>query len=322
MRNSRLFLGLCGAMAIALVSQVTYAGRCDGNQGNGNGNICTPATQPETPAQGETDREYTQRVHTYVHGNSIAIQHLDKRQEATEATVVTQGNRLDGHDRQLASQGNRLDGHDRQLASQGNRQEATEATVATHGNRLDGHDRELASQGSRLDGHDRQLASQGKAIEQTQATQVAHGQRLDGQDKQLATQGKALEQTQETVASHSDILASHGAAIHAQANYSVDNRAMISSLYDRANDHESRISSLERRMDELNEANAIALAVAGHQFNTQGGFQTAVSISTMNGKQALAIGAGGAINERLFINAGVAQSGSTSGGVVSSTYAW
>ena len=287
MRNSRLFLGLCGALALALASQVTYAGRCDGNQGNGNGNICTPVTQPETPAQGETDREYTARVHTYVHGNSIAIQHLDKRQEATEATVVTHGNRLDGHDRELASHGNRLDGHDRELASQGKRQEATEATGATHGNRLDGHDRELASQG--------------KALGSTQKVVKAQGEVLD---------------------SHSDILASHGAAIHAQANYSVGNRAMISSLYDRANEHEARISSLERRMDELNEANAIALAVAGHQFNTQGGFQTAVSMSTMNGKQALAIGAGGAINERLFINAGVAQSGSTSGGVVSSTIAW
>ncbi|WID41991.1 hypothetical protein [Pseudomonas phage ZQG1] len=259
MRTSRILFGLCGALAIALASQVTYAGRCDGNQGNGKGNYCTPVTQPETPAQGETDREYTARVHTYAHGNSIAIQHLDKRQEATEATVVT------------------------------------------HGNRLDGHDRELASHGNRLDGHDRELASQGKALGSTQKVVKAQGEVLD---------------------SHSDILASHGAAIHAQANYSVGNRAMISSLYDRANEHEARISSLERRMDELNEANAIALAVAGHQFNTQGGFQTAVSMSTMNGKQALAIGAGGAINERLFVNVGVAQSGSTSGGVVSSTLAW
>jgi hypothetical protein len=308
MRNSRIFLGLCGALAIALASQVTYAGRCDGNQGNGNGNICTPVTPPETPAQGETDREYTARVHTYAHGNSIAIQHLDKRQEATEATVVTQGNRQEATEATVITQGNRLEGHDRELASQGNR--------------LEGHDRELASQGTRLEGHDRELASQGKAISSTQKVVKAQGEVLDSQGKAISSTQKVVKAQGEVLDSNSDILASHGAAIHAQANYSAGNRAMISSLYDRANDHESRISSLERRMDELNEANAIALAVAGHQFNTQVGFQTAVSVSTMNGKQALAIGAGGAINERLFINAGVAQSGSTSGGVVSSTLAW
>lgn len=107
---------------------------------------------------------------------------------------------------------------------------------------------------------------------------------------------------------HADMLASHGAALYSHGR--------------RLDGHESRISSLEDRMDRLNEASAIGLAVAGHQFNTQGGFQTAISASTMGGKQALAIGMGGAINDRLFVNAGVARSGSTTGGVVSSTIAW
>lgn len=174
-----------------------HAGRCDGNQGNGQGNYCEPETPPqEPPVAVETDRQYIHRVHTYAHGNSLGIQDLDRRWDM-----------------------------------------------------------------------------------------------------------------------HDDTLASHGAALYAQGR-------MIGGAYEALGRHESRISSLEQRMDRVNEASAIGLAVAGHQFNTQGGFQTAISASTVSGKQALAIGMGGAINDRLFVNAGIAKSGSTTGGVVSSTIAW
>lgn len=85
---------------------------------------------------------------------------------------------------------------------------------------------------------------------------------------------------------------------------------------------DSRLSNLERDMDKAHEGNAIALAVAGHQFDTKGDFQTAISGSTIHGKHAIAVGVGGAITDRVFLNAGMSRSGSTTGGVMSTTISW
>lgn len=88
------------------------------------------------------------------------------------------------------------------------------------------------------------------------------------------------------------------------------------------NEMRSEVDRINEALDEVAEANAVALAISGHQFNTQGGFQTALSASTISGKQAVALGIGGAINERLFVNGAISTSGGTTGGVVSSTFAW
>ena len=85
---------------------------------------------------------------------------------------------------------------------------------------------------------------------------------------------------------------------------------------------ESEVDRINKALDEVAEANAVALAISGHQFNTQGGFQTALSASTISGKQAVALGIGGAISERVFVNGAISTSGGTTGGVVSSTFSW
>lgn len=208
------------------------AGRCDGNQGNGNGNICTPAPTP-TPAPAETDRQYTARVHGYAHGNSVAINHLDKRQEVTEAKTA------------------------------GNREYIERVHSYANGNTLGIQhlSRRDASQQVQIDG-----LGAGHSSQQSQ---------IDGLGAEI------------------DVLGSRMG---------------------------SELSALRDEVREAREGSAVALAVAGQQFDTSAGFQVALSASTMAGEQAIAVGAGGAISERVFVNAAYAQSGRTRGGVVSSTF--
>lgn len=87
---------------------------------------------------------------------------------------------------------------------------------------------------------------------------------------------------------------------------------------------ENRIRKAEKKADRAEEGSAVALAVAGHQFNTEpsAGFQVAASASTTGNKQGIALGMGGAINEKWFVNAGFGSSGSTTAGVVSTTYSF
>lgn len=128
-------------------------------------------------------------------------------------------------------------------------------------------------------------------IEETRAVNAVQTTRLNGHDAQLANLNDALD-------------------------------TQLGGAYQRIDHNSSRIDRLERQSERAAEASAIGLAVAGHQFDTKGGFQTAISASTVGGKQAIALGAGGAINDRVFVNAGVSTSGGTTGGVVSSTLSW
>jgi hypothetical protein len=79
-----------------------------------------------------------------------------------------------------------------------------------------------------------------------------------------------------------------------------------------------------RKADKAQEASAIGMAVAGHQFNTEpeAGLQVALSAASTGDKQGVALGMGGAINEKWFVNAGFGSSGSTTAGVVSTTYSF
>jgi len=82
------------------------------------------------------------------------------------------------------------------------------------------------------------------------------------------------------------------------------------------------VRQAQREAKQARAGAAAALAVAGHQFDIHGGFQTAISAATMGGYQALAIGAGGAISDRVFINAGLTTSSDQTGAVLSGTYSW
>lgn len=109
------------------------------------------------------------------------------------------------------------------------------------------------------------------------------------------------------------------------ANQDVINAAVGSSLaglYQDTSALRSEVRQARREAKEAKAYGAIAMAVAGHQFNTEpsAGFQMALSASTIGGHQGYALGAGGAINEKLFVNVGLATSGSETGGVLSGTY--
>lgn len=206
--KSRLALTLAISAALLFsAAGAAHAGRCDGNNGNGKGNYCNPSpSNPPTetpaptpnPAPVETDREYTARVHSYAHGNTLGIQHLSRRDAAQQVQIDGLGA---GHTAQQAQ--------------------------------------------------------------------------IDGLGAEV------------------DLLSSRMG---------------------------SEIRAVREEVREAREGSAIALAVAGQQFDTSAGFQVALSASTMAGEQAIAVGAGGAISERVFVNAAYAQSGRTRGGVVSSTF--
>lgn len=222
--------------------------------------------QAAEPRTLEGNRAYTERVHTYANGNSIAIKVLGGRisdnseaiQREHEYTKKVHGYVYQNSQgiQHLAGKANQTDLEIEGLKSTDKRQDKT---LADHGIRLD-------TQDVRFDNYDRQVVNM-------QEVNSALNTRLNG-------------------------------------------------AYERLDQHSAQIARLERRMDKAEEANAVALAIAGHQFDTKGDFQVAISGSTIHRKHAVAVGVGGAINDRVFLNAGMSRSGSTTGGVMSTTISW
>ena len=132
------------------------------------------------------------------------------------------------------------------------------------------------------------------------------------QDDAVQSLNDQATQIHNTINNHGDTLSSHQ---HQIDSLSSTMGSQVQSAMDEAR-------QARKEAKEAKAAAAVALAVAGQQFNTQGSFQTAISASTVGGNQALAVGAGGALNEKVFINAAIATSGNQTGGVVSATYAW
>jgi hypothetical protein len=86
----------------------------------------------------------------------------------------------------------------------------------------------------------------------------------------------------------------------------------------------SEVRQARREAKEAKAGAAAALAVAGQNMCTlkECGAQVALSGSTMSGYQAVALGAGAAINDHWFVNGAFTQSGSVRGGVISTTYSF
>lgn len=287
------------------------AARCDGNNGKGKGNICEPAANPGTPSTGETDRQYIERVHGYTHGNSIAINHLDKRQEVTEA--ATAANREYIERVHSYAHGNSLG-----IQSLDKRTDALEAGKVDRS--------EFTADQARQDKATAAAVAQNERTAQIVSGHTGSIRELEGRATQadlgIAENRAANVRQDKTLATHGNRLDDHDARFAAHADVTAALNTRLGGAYERIDGHERRISNLERNMDRLDESAAIGLAVAGHQFDTKGGFQTAVSVSTVNSREALAIGMGGAISDRVFVNIGVATSGNTTGGVASSTFSW
>lgn len=136
----------------------------------------------------------------------------------------------------------------------------------------------------------------------------------------------ALKATDERVSNSTTVINQHSNTLNEYGSkldsYGASHDALASNMAQYQSRTDSRLDTLESDVRQAKEAAAVALAVAGHQFCTDldCGLQAAVSGSTIAGKQALAVGVGGAVSENLFFNAAFSQSGSTRGGVVSATY--
>tara|TARA_Y100001973_G_scaffold2399_1_gene3571 strand:+ start:1847 stop:2578 length:732 start_codon:yes stop_codon:yes gene_type:complete len=237
---------LLGILAIVIVlffatgSHNAYAARCDGNQGNGNGNICQPATQ--SPHTTQTNRQYIERVHGYAHGNSLGIQALRRTTNAIEAVNVRQDVDIAGKvDTSVfvvdqARQDAAVDALNQQAADISN-------TLNVHGDVLGDHQAQIDALGSRMSG---------EVANAVNVANEAHRQAKIAQDQAVAS-----------------------------------------------------------------------LAVAGHSYDhSHYGLQTAVSAASFGGSTALAVGFGGKVSDRVFLNGAFTNAGSATGGVVSSTLAW
>lgn len=111
------------------------------------------------------------------------------------------------------------------------------------------------------------------------------------------------------------------------ANQDAVNAAVSSSLAGMYTDMGGLRSEVRKASREAKEAKAgasVSLAVAAQQFSTDrsAGFQTAISAATIGGYQALAVGAGGAITDTVFLNAAVSKASNQTGAAVSLTKRW
>lgn len=221
---------------LASVSSVSYAGRCDGNNGNGQSNICTPTPPIVTPVTSphttDTNRKYIERVHGYAHGNSHAVQALRRTTDSLEVNKVDKVEFYADQKRQ-----------DDAVQALNDQAQVINNTINNHGDVLSSHQQQIDQLGSRMSG------------------EIANA---------LGTANRALK--------------------------------------------EARLAQ---------DQSVASLAVAGHSYDhTDYGLQTAISVASFGGSTALAIGAGGKVSERVFLNAAVTSAGSATGGVVSTTFKW
>lgn len=142
---------------------------------------------------------------------------------------------------------------------------------------------------------------------------------LKATDERVSSNTTRIDENTKVISQHSNTLNEYGSKLD---SYGSAHDTLASNMAQYQNRTDSRLDTLESDVRQAKEAAAVALAVAGHSYCTDldCGVQAAVSGSTIAGKQALAVGVGGAVSENLFFNAAFSQSGSTRGGVVSATY--
>lgn len=177
---------------------------------------------------------------------------------------------------------------------------------------------EVAAVNTRVDHTNKQVAANTKEtvrLENVKADKTA----LKATDDKVGKNTTQISNNTTVINQHSNTLNEYGSKLD---SYGSSHDALSSNVAQYQSRTDSRLDTLESDVRQAKEAAAVALAVAGHQFCTDlnCGVQAAVSGSTIAGKQAVAIGVGGAVSENLFFNAAFSQSGSTRGGVVSATY--
>lgn len=124
-------------------------------------------------------------------------------------------------------------------------------------------------------------------------------------------------------------LGQHAEAINAQAqrwdNQDAVNTALDTRLggaYQRLDSQQSEINRNKRDIKTAKNMAVASLAVANMHFCTgpECGFQLAAAVANMEGSNAFAIGAGGAVSENVFLNGAFTSSGSVTGVAFGGTY--
>ena len=214
--------------------------------------------------------------------------------------------------------------------------EVTRLNAYGHGNTLG-----VASNAGRITVLEGSQVQQDKAI----AGKVDRSEFVKDQQRQdAATSGnaKAIAANSATLSSHQATLGQHGRTLGVHSDQISALERSRGEYATRLDNQDAAIVALDReyqgrfadvsagvdraldRSERALEGATASLAVAGQQFSTDpaAGVQVAVSAASMSGKQALAIGAGGAVSENLFFNAAISKSGNTTGGVISGTFAF
>lgn len=213
--------------------------------------------------------------------------------ERTELNTYTNGNSVaikihDGQIKDLQQDQVRQDAEFKaDQARQDAAQRASNVRIDNHETRITSNTTNIQRLGARADDTDLQL------VGQTQWNQRQDA-RLDGHDQRFAQQDAVNEALS----------------------------TKIGGLYTDMSGLRGEVRQARREAKQARAAASAALAVAGQQFDTKGGFQTAVSASTMGGYQAIAVGLGGAVNDRVFINGAFTTSSNQTGAVLSGTYSW
>ena len=212
----------------------------------------------------------------------------------TDDRSINNAVRLDGVEGVNAAQDVRLDKTNQRV-------DAVAWTTNSNTTRIGKVEGRTTNLEARADDTDLALINHGNQLENHSGQLATHNTRLDGHDQQFADQDV--------------IKAAVGSSL---AGLYQDTAALSGKVQEAHN--EARAARREAK--EAKNFGAIALAVAGHQFNTEpsAGFQMALSASTIGSVQGYALGAGGAVSDQLFFNVGIATSGSQTGGVVSGTY--
>ena len=213
--------------------------------------------------------------------------------------------------------------------------EATRLNTYTHGNSvaLQIHDgqikdlqqnkadkSEVAAVNSRVDHTNKQVAANTKEtvrLENVKADKTA----LKATDDKVAQNTTQISNNTTVINQHSNTLNEYGSKLEVMSSTQVDLDSRMSQYTQQT---DARLNGLERDVDKLKEASAVGFAAASIQMCTQVecGFQVGVGLANSMSRNALAVQAGGAVSQNVFLAASAGKSGSTSAVGVSANYSF
>lgn len=148
---------------------------------------------------------------------------------------------------------------------------------------------------------------QDQAVQDLERSQLGQTAAIGGLAATQAIQANTLQNTADRV------------DIHDQQLQDLDSRMSSKWMTQQSIDNRQ-----DREIGEAKNMAAAAYAAASLQYCTQieCGFQMAAGVANLNGRNAMAIGGGGALNERWFVSGNVVQAGSIRGVAASATFSF